>query len=126
MTLRSDPSAPGLEAAPFQVVGASSGTASVFDNGMATPAVDWISGGTLTNLIRPRAWALKTTAPATAAVDNLILEDATATATQDEMLASTERGLLLTTSGTSARSIPRPCCSPVSPVTASSSWRAAR
>ena len=64
---------------------------------MATPAVDWISGGTLTNLIRPRAWALKTTAPATAAVDNLILEDATATATQDEMLASTERGLLLTT-----------------------------
>jgi predicted Zn-dependent protease len=97
LTLRSDPSAPGLEAAPFQVVGASSGTASVFDNGMATPAVDWISGGTLTNLIRPRAWALKTTAPATAAVDNLILEDATATATQDEMLASTERGLLLTT-----------------------------
>jgi predicted Zn-dependent protease len=97
LTLRSDPSAPGLEAAPFQVVGASSGTASVFDNGMATPAVDWISEGTLTNLIRPRAWALKTTAPATAAVDNLILEDATATATQDEMLASTERGLLLTT-----------------------------
>jgi predicted Zn-dependent protease len=95
--LRSDPSAPGLEAAPFQVVGASSGTASVFDNGMATPAVDWISEGTLTNLIRPRAWALKTTAPATAAVDNLILEDATATGTQDEMLASTERGLLLTT-----------------------------
>ena len=97
LTLRSDPSAPGLEAAPFQVVGASSGTASVFDNGMATPAVDWISEGTLTNLIRPRAWALKTTAPATAAVDNLILEDATATATLDEMLASTERGLLLTT-----------------------------
>ena len=97
LTLRSDPSAPGLEAAPFQVVGASSGTASVFDNGMATPAVDWISEGTLTNLIRPRAWALKTTAPATAAVDNLILEDPTATATLDEMLASTERGLLLTT-----------------------------
>jgi predicted Zn-dependent protease len=97
LTLRSDPSAPGLQAAPFQVVGASSGTASVFDNGMATPAVDWITEGTLTNLIRPRAWALKTTAPATAAVDNLILEDPTATATQDQMLASTERGLLLTT-----------------------------
>ena len=97
LTLRSDPGAPGLEAAPFQVVGASSGTASVFDNGMATPAVEWISNGVLTNLIRPRAWALKTTAPATAAVDNLILEDPTATATQEEMLASTERGLLLTT-----------------------------
>src|SRR5688500_8421366 len=96
LTLRSDPCAPGLETAPFQVVGASSASASVFDNGMATPAVDWIRDGTLTNLIRPRAWALKTTAPATAAVDNLILEDATATATLPEMVAAPERGLLLT------------------------------
>ncbi|GAB3306160.1 metallopeptidase TldD-related protein [Geodermatophilus aquaeductus] len=97
LTLRSDPSAPGLETAPFQVVGSSSGSASVFDNGMVTPAVDWISGGVLTNLIRPRAWALKTTAPAVAGVDNLLLEDPTATATQDEMVAATDRGLLLTT-----------------------------
>jgi predicted Zn-dependent protease len=96
LTLRSDPDAPGLEAAPFQVVGASSGSASVFDNGMATPAVNWIEGGVLANLIRPRAWALRTTAPATVAVDNLILEDPAATATQEEMLAATERGLLLT------------------------------
>jgi predicted Zn-dependent protease len=97
LTLRSDPGAPGLETAPFQVVSASSGTASVFDNGMATPAVDWISEGVLTNLIRPRAWALRTTAPATAAVDNLILEDPTATATLDDMVSGTDRGLLLTT-----------------------------
>jgi predicted Zn-dependent protease len=97
LTLRSDPAAPGLETSPFQVVSASSGSASVFDNGMATPAVDWISEGVLTNLVRPRAWALRTTAPATAAVDNLILEDPNATATQEEMLAATERGLLLTT-----------------------------
>ena len=97
LTLRSDPAAPGLEAAPFEVVGASSGSASVFDNGMPTPAVDWISEGVLANLIRPRAWALKTTAPATAAVDNLILEDSTATADLDAMVAATERGLLLTT-----------------------------
>ncbi|MGY1834870.1 metallopeptidase TldD-related protein [Blastococcus sp. SYSU DS0510] len=97
LTLRSDPHAPGLEASPFQVVGGSSGAASVFDNGMATPAVDWISEGVLSNLVRPRSWALKTTAPATAAVDNLILEDRTATATQAEMVAATDRGLLLTT-----------------------------
>jgi predicted Zn-dependent protease len=97
LTLRSDPSAPGLETAPFQVVAASSGSASVFDNGMATPAVDWISDGVLANLIRPRAWALRTTAPATAAVDNLILEDRTATVDLDEMVAATDRGLLLTT-----------------------------
>jgi predicted Zn-dependent protease len=97
LTLRSDPAAPGLETAPFQVVGASSGSASVFDNGMATPAVDWIRGGVLTNLVRPRAWALKTTAPAVAAVDNLLLESPDGTATQDEMVAATDRGLLLTT-----------------------------
>ena len=97
LTLRSDPSAPGLEAAPFQVVAGSSQAASVFDNGMPTPAVNWVERGVLTNLIRPRAWALATTAPATAAVDNLILEDATAAASQAEMIAATERGLLLTT-----------------------------
>jgi predicted Zn-dependent protease len=96
LTLRSDPAAPGLETTPFQVVSASSGSASVFDNGMATPAVDWIAEGTLANLIRPRAWALRTTAPATAAVDNLILEDPNATASLEEMVAATDRGLLLT------------------------------
>ncbi|MGY1715684.1 metallopeptidase TldD-related protein [Geodermatophilus sp. SYSU D01106] len=97
LTLRSDPHAPGLEAAPFQVVSASSGSASVFDNGMATPAVDWIRDGVLTNLVRPRAWALKTTAPAVAAVDNLVLEAPGATASLDDMVGATDRGLLLTT-----------------------------
>jgi predicted Zn-dependent protease len=96
LTLRSDPLAAGLETTPFQVVSASSGSASVFDNGMATPAVNWIEDGTLANLIRPRAWALRTTAPATAAVDNVILEDPNATASLDEMVAATDRGLLLT------------------------------
>jgi predicted Zn-dependent protease len=97
LTLRSDPDAPGLETAPFQVVAASSGGASVFDNGVATPAVTWIQDGVLANLVRPRAWALRTTAPATSALDNLILEDPNATASQEEMVAATERGLLLTT-----------------------------
>ena len=96
LTLRSDPHAAGLETAPFQVVGSSSGSASVFDNGMSTPAVNWIEDGVLANLVRPRAWALRTTAPATAAVDNLLLDDPNATATQEEMLAATDRGLLLT------------------------------
>ncbi len=96
LTLRSDPHAAGLETTPFEVVGASSGSASVFDNGMAAPAVSWIEDGTLTNLIRPRAWALRTTAPATAAVDNLILEDPNATASLGEMITGTDRGLLLT------------------------------
>jgi predicted Zn-dependent protease len=79
------------------VVSASSGSASVFDAGMATPAVDWVRDGVLTNLVRPRAWALRTTQPAVAAVDNLVLEDPTATRALDEMVAATDRGLLLTT-----------------------------
>ena len=91
------PSAQGLETAPFQVVPASSGAASVFDNGLAAPAIDWITDGVLTNLVRPRAWALKQTAPATVAVDNLILEDRSATVAPADMVAATERGLLLTT-----------------------------
>jgi predicted Zn-dependent protease len=69
----------------------------VFDNGMANPAVTWIQDGVLANLVRPRAWALRTTAPAVAAVDNLLLEDPAATATTEEMVAATDRGLLLTT-----------------------------
>jgi predicted Zn-dependent protease len=97
LTLRSDPYAVGLETADFQVVGGSSASASVFDNGLVTPPVHWIEGGVLTNLIRPRAWALRTTAPAVAPVDNLILEDPNAAADQAEMLAATDRGLLLTT-----------------------------
>ncbi|MFQ1002172.1 metallopeptidase TldD-related protein [Modestobacter sp. SSW1-42] len=97
LTLRSDPHAPGLETTPFQVVGGSSGSASVFDNGMATPAVDWIRDGVLTNLVRPRSWAAKQGAPAVAALDNLVLEDPTATASTADMIARTERGLLLTT-----------------------------
>ncbi len=97
LTLRSDPFEPGLECAPFQVVSGSSATASVFDNGMATPAVTWLDGGVLANLMRPRAWALRTTAPVTAAVDNLVLEAPDASASLDDMIAATDRGLLLTT-----------------------------
>jgi predicted Zn-dependent protease len=97
LTLRSDPFAPGLETAPFEVLSGSSAVASVFDNGMATPAVAWIQDGVLANLLRPRFWALKTTAPAVGPVDNLLLEQAGATATGDEMVGATDRGLLLTT-----------------------------
>jgi predicted Zn-dependent protease len=97
LTLRSDPDAPGLETSSFQVVSGSSGAASVFDNAMATPAIDWISDGVLTNLVRPRAWAVKQSAPATAALDNLVLEHPGASVDPADMIASTERGLLLTT-----------------------------
>jgi predicted Zn-dependent protease len=96
LTLRSDPVAPGLECAPFQTaLTAAGGQQSIFDNGAPVAATDWISGGTLSNLVRTRNWAARTGAVPVAAVDNLIL-DGGGTASLPEMVAATERGLLVT------------------------------
>jgi len=96
LTLRSDPSWPGLQCPPFQLV-AASGEASVFDNGMPVAATDWIADGTLRNLSRNRNWAARTGAEFQAAIDNLILfaPEAVGGKSLDEMIASTERGLLI-------------------------------
>ena len=96
LNLRSDPAEPGLECAPFEVVTASEGgLQSVFDNGAPVSATNWISNGTLSNLIRTRAWAAKTGEDPRFFVSNLVL-DGGGTASLDDMIASTERGLLLT------------------------------
>ena len=50
----------------------------------------------LTDLVRTRAYAEKTGATATPRIDNLVLEQPGATASVDDMVARTERGLLLT------------------------------
>ncbi len=97
LTMRSDPAAPGLQAADHLVTTTSSPYASVFDNGLALPAVDWIRDGVLTNLIQTRAWAAKTGATAAPYMDNLIMEGPGAGPSTEEMVAATERGLLLTT-----------------------------
>ncbi|MEO9139138.1 MAG: metallopeptidase TldD-related protein [Jatrophihabitans sp.] len=97
LTLRSDPHAPGLECAPFDVVTAShAGMQSVFDNGQPVDPTDWVRDGRLADLIRTRAWAQRTGARPRPVVDNLILEADGATATLEQMIASTERGLLMT------------------------------
>lgn len=54
LTLRSDPHAPGLESAPFVIAHSSGDDASVFDNGLAVPATEWISGGELARLTTTR------------------------------------------------------------------------
>ena len=96
LRLYSDPTFPGLECAPFEIATASSsGTSSVFDNGLPTPATDWIAGGTLTDLVRSRAWAARTGAKPRPAISNLIM-DAGGSKSIDELVAGTERGLLLT------------------------------
>jgi predicted Zn-dependent protease len=96
VTLRSDPAYPGLECAPFEVVAASSQDSSVFDNGLELGPVDWIRGGELTALRQSRHTAALTGQPATATVDNLVLEVDGGTGSVDDLVAGVERGLLLT------------------------------
>ncbi len=95
LRLWSDPHDPGLATTPFVVATASSAMTSVFDNGLALPATDWLSDGALSALVQTRASARSTGAPMTPYVHNLAM-DGGGTASTDEMVASTERGLLLT------------------------------
>lgn len=95
LTLRSDPAEPGLEAAPFVIAHSSGDDASVFDNGLPLSATDWVRDGVLQHLITTRHTAGLTGLPLAPPVDNLIV-DAGGTRSLDEMVASTERGLLLT------------------------------
>ncbi|MCW2494756.1 metallopeptidase TldD-related protein [Jatrophihabitans sp.] len=96
LRLYSDPAYPGLECSPFVVATSPmGGLQSVFDNGAPSPAVDWIADGQLANLARTRSWAERTGEQPRAIVDNLVA-DAGGTASIDELVANTERGLLLT------------------------------
>ncbi|MCX5045804.1 metallopeptidase TldD-related protein [Aldersonia sp. NBC_00410] len=96
LTLYSDPAAPGLGYIPFVVTGASSESLSVFDNGMSAERVDWVHDGVINALAYPRAAAREFDAVPTVPGDNLLLAGGSA-ATIEEMVARTERGLLLTT-----------------------------
>jgi predicted Zn-dependent protease len=96
LTLRSDPAAPGLSCIPFVVAHSSSAESSVFDNGLGLSPTSWIDNGRLNSLIQTRHTAALTGLPVTPMIDNLIFEQAGATASLDDMIRSTERGLLLT------------------------------
>ncbi|MFJ4482477.1 metallopeptidase TldD-related protein [Streptomyces longwoodensis] len=95
LTLRSDPHAPGLESAPFVVAHSSGGDQSVFDNGLPVPATEWIADGALKNLVTSRFAAALTGLPLAPSLGNLIL-DGGEDRSLEEMVAGTERGLLLT------------------------------
>ncbi|WP_406181826.1 metallopeptidase TldD-related protein [Streptomyces sp. NBC_01006] len=95
LTLRSDPNAPGLESAPFVIAHSSGDDASVFDNGLPVPATEWIRDGELARLTTTRHSAGMTGMPVAPGFGNLIL-DGGGDRSLEEMVASTERGLLLT------------------------------
>jgi predicted Zn-dependent protease len=94
--LRSDPRESGLFCAPFLATRLSSANQSVFDNGLELGRTKWIGDGTLENLFYPRASAERSGAGFAAPIDNLVLELPGATKSVDELVAGTERGLLLT------------------------------
>jgi predicted Zn-dependent protease len=91
----SDPLAPGLECAPFNIAHGSSSSQSVFDNGLPLGPTDWVRDGVLENLQTTRQSAETIGLGLTPPVDNLLI-DGGGTATVEEMTRSTERGLLLT------------------------------
>lgn len=94
--LRSDPAHPGLECAPFVVAGSSGNESSVFDNGLPLGPTDWIRDGELVSLLQTRHSAGLTGLPVTPAIDNLVLEVDAGTGGVEDLVAGTERGLLLT------------------------------
>jgi len=82
VTVRSDPADPRLPGAPFQ------------DEGLACPVLSWVEGGLLKNLSYSRFWAKKQGAAPTGHPSNIIMDGADTTT--EEMIASIERGLLIT------------------------------
>ncbi|MFE5939830.1 metallopeptidase TldD-related protein [Streptomyces sp. NPDC056470] len=95
LTLRSDPNEPGLESAPFVIAHSSGDDSSVFDNGLPLMPIDWVREGRLEHLITTRHTAALTRLPVAPGAGNLIL-DGGGERSLEEMVASTERGLLLT------------------------------
>ncbi|MDT5138287.1 MAG: hypothetical protein QOD58_2549 [Mycobacterium sp.] len=95
LTLFSDPMAPGLACTPFVAVTNSSETMSVFDNGMEIGQVDWVREGVINALAYPRATAARFGAPVAVGADNLVMTGGSVELA--DMIAATERGLLLTT-----------------------------
>ncbi|WP_033293609.1 metallopeptidase TldD-related protein [Amycolatopsis jejuensis] len=100
LTLYSDPEEDGLQCPPFELVSGQPGPYpapfSVFDIGQPATRVDWIDDGRLTDLHRSRAWAKRTAARPRPFVHNLTLTGAEGGPSLDDMVANTERGLLLT------------------------------
>ncbi|WP_244242293.1 TldD/PmbA family protein [Nocardioides seonyuensis] len=96
VNLFSDPGHAPIASAPFAVATASDNTESVFDNGLPLGRTDWIRDGRLEALVSTRHSAQMTGQQVAPYVDNLVLEVDGADATLEEMVASTERGLLLT------------------------------
>jgi predicted Zn-dependent protease len=97
-TLSSDPFEPGIACTPFVATAASGSEVSIFDNGLTSDRTDWLSDGVLTRLRYHRAGAARSGVPMAPFIDNLVLRCGGGNdgGSLDDMVARTERGLLLT------------------------------
>ncbi|MCB9412645.1 MAG: TldD/PmbA family protein [Actinobacteria bacterium] len=96
VTLTSDAHWPDLGCPDLLWTPGSSAAATVFDTGMALRPVDWIDGGRLSALAATRAAAREFGLPAVASPDNLIMTDAAGEGSLADVVARTERALLIT------------------------------
>jgi len=98
-TLYSDPFEQGIACTPFVATEASGSETSVFDNGLPSARTEWLHEGTLARLRYHRAGAARSGVEVAPFIDNLVLRcgdrDRDGGST-DDMVARTERGLLLT------------------------------
>ena len=95
ITMAFDPYAPGLEYTPFVATTYSGDDISAFDNGLGAGRVELVRDGTVNALTYPRAAAQEFGTPVAVPGGNLIL-DGGSSATIQDMVSATERGLLLT------------------------------
>ncbi len=96
-TLSSDPFEHGIACTPFVAAGASGPDTSVFDNGLPVTRTEWLRDGALARLRFHRAGAARSGVEAAPFIDNLVLRcEGAHGGSLDDMVARTERGLLLT------------------------------
>ena len=96
-TLYSDPFEEGIACTPFVATEASGSEVSVFDNGLPSERTDWLRDGVLARLRYHRAGAARSGVAMAPYIDNLVLRCGDVDGgSLDDMVARTERGLLLT------------------------------
>ncbi len=92
VTLKSDPTDPRRPGGPWGGGGGFFGGGG--EPGLATAPITWVEKGVLKNLAYDRYWAKKSNREPTPPLGNMVLEGGTETL--ESLVASTERGLLIT------------------------------
>ncbi len=96
-SLYSDPFEQGVACTPFVAAQASGSESSIFDNGLPSARTEWLRAGVLDRLRYHRAGAARSGVEMAPCIDNLVLRCGDLDGgSVDDMVARTERGLLLT------------------------------